>query len=287
MEQPLQPVQASGTEAAIRLRETEEQNSEAENARRMETQERTFVLQQLELQAYRSKRISRLWRTVDICASLIFLPLWLMFWRSISYHKPGLTEHWFVFCFVFFVLMHLARLLTKRTLNKWGKSTREIAWLEDVRSVGALAEALDIDERAFAIQVELALAKLLPRLQASDASLLNERQRLCLYRCLTTQNANKKREFTLTVLKAVEQIGDEKAIPYVEKLLPVLPQPAEQCLSSLRIHAEEQRASSMLLRASSETMCSTDTLLRPANETASTKPQQLLRAATEESPNKV
>lgn len=168
-------------------------------------------------------------------------------------------------------------------------ATRKLAEFEDIRIVGPLAEALEFgDKNMRAIITEEALIKLLPRLQASDAHLLNEDQRACLNRALKGKNT----QLVLAILKAYEQVGDEKALPCVEKLAEGegrsgkderVQAEAIECLPHLKARIEQQRASQTLLRASDAIATPPEVLLRPAEATVSdTPPEQLLRASTQE-----
>jgi len=97
-------------------------------------------------------------------------------------------------------------------------------------------------------------------------------------------------DLTLSVLKALEQIGDESLIPVVEKLAKERPatreaeeiqEAARACLPFLRLHAEDARQAKTLLRAA-DPSASHDAgdLLLPVTETESIlPPEQLLRAA--------
>ena len=162
------------------------------------------------------------------------------------------------------------------------KAASELAEIDDIRAVGPLAESLDIDDRSVRALVQSGLIRLLPRLQASDASLLNATQRACLNRALNGSNE----VLVLSVLKAYEQVGEETALPFVEKLATEtahttrsshITKAAQECREFLRARVERQRASQTLLRGASAIDVAPDTLLRPAQETGS-DPEQLLRA---------
>jgi hypothetical protein len=132
------------------------------------------------------------------------------------------------------------------------------------------------------------LTRLLPRLQASDAHLLNQNRRAALLsRLKTTANT----EFAISILKAYEQIGTEVELSAVEKLADgkglakkkrEVQQAAQECLSYLRVRVEAQRAQQTLLRASSATGTPADVLLRPASGVMETPPDQLLRPTSTE-----
>jgi hypothetical protein len=89
-----------------------------------------------------------------------------------------------------------------------------ITQFDDVRAVGPLAEALEFPHEAVVPVAEKALIRLLPRLKASDVSLLNSAQRACLNLALRGGNT----ELTLAILKAWEQVGDADAISAVQQL---------------------------------------------------------------------
>lgn len=93
-------------------------------------------------------------------------------------------------------------------------AARAILEFDDLRIVGPLAEALDITEDTIGRLAEEELIRLLPRLKASDAHLLDPTQRACLNRALCRGNT----ALTLAILKAWEQVGDTFALTTVERL---------------------------------------------------------------------
>jgi hypothetical protein len=158
-----------------------------------------------------------------------------------------------------------------------------IARFDDVRAVGALAEALEFKDKDVVPMAEKALICLLPRMKASDAALLSPTQRQSLNRALKGKNT----ALTLAILKAWEQVGDARAVEEVEKLaqgrgrggrIPKVVEAAQECLPFLRQSAERQQIGSQLLRAADGNLTPADVLLRPAMPRASTEPpDQLLR----------
>jgi hypothetical protein len=136
-----------------------------------------------------------------------------------------------------------------------------------------------------------ALCRLLPQLRSDHASLLTSDQMQDLLKLLAAGNysenasiASRKAAVMLQALKALEQIGDESAIPVVQNLTSttlnqniMVRQAAEQCLEYLRLNAGRQREMQTLLRASSSAAAAPDTLLRPASSNGETAPEQLLR----------
>jgi hypothetical protein len=166
---------------------------------------------------------------------------------------------------------------------------RKLADARDPSSIGPLAEALEWpDARTQDIAIRT-LTVLLRRARASDAPRISAAQRACLYRRLKWSSVRKprERELMLSLLKALEQIGDQAAIPYVMALLENTGQTsdqkkvieaARQCLPYLQQNAEQINYRSTLLRPSSAAAASPETLLRSA-AASETPAEQLLRPA--------
>jgi hypothetical protein len=170
---------------------------------------------------------------------------------------------------------------------------RLLTEIEDLRVVGALAEALEFQDQKVGELAESSLISLLPRLKASDAGLLDAQQRNCLHRALSRKNSN----LVVAILQSLEQIGDAEAVPYVQKLADghglaardvQIRTAAQHCLPYLQQLAEEQRVRQTLLRASDVTevpIAAPDTLLRPAAGVTVADPQELLRATIATEPS--
>ena len=94
------------------------------------------------------------------------------------------------------------------------KTLAALVKVEDVRIVGALCDVLAFQNPDMKGMAQEALVNLLPRLQASDSNVLNAEQRGHLYAALKGTH----RALVLAILKALEQVGDAKAIPFVEAL---------------------------------------------------------------------
>ena len=172
--------------------------------------------------------------------------------------------------------------------GKQSEAARALAKYDDVRGVGKLAEALEWPEASVQHEAEVALTRLLPRMKASDAGLLDTKQRGNLYGMLKMRHARGHGSFLLAVLDALEQIGDDTAIPIVERLAKSaaytkmqkrVQQRAMDCLPALRVRATDQNANMTLLRASSVSETPADLLLRGAMMSANDAPEQLLRAS--------
>ncbi len=171
------------------------------------------------------------------------------------------------------------------------EAARKLAAHDDVRGVGKLAEALEWPDEATRQIAASALARLLPRLNFSDANLLDARQRAILYKTLRLRDANYSGELQIAILTALQQIGDEEAVPVVQRLAHGLAfsprqkrvrKAAEECLPFLKDRASLTRASQTLLRASSSSEQASQALLRAARNPEETDPAQLLRASLSE-----
>jgi hypothetical protein len=174
-----------------------------------------------------------------------------------------------------------------------------LAEADDVRAIGPLAEALEFPPTELQFELrrraQQALTRLLPRLQASDVGLLNAYQRGCLYRALGRSMQSELSPddealaFILAILKALEQVGDRKAIPAVRQLLKARPawsgerleqihEAAESCLQFLQARTDQEAKGQELLRASRMPGATPETLLRAAQGAGPTPPEQLLRS---------
>lgn len=132
------------------------------------------------------------------------------------------------------------------------------------------------------------LKRLLPQLHAGDAQTWTPGQYGALLKLLAVLPKDKdlkNTELALSVLKALEQIGDARAIPAVEVLAyssphsvsPQVQQAAGECLPYLRQRAGEQRQAQTLLRPTQPSTTG-ENLLRPAAQTTPQTPdEQLLR----------
>lgn len=166
--------------------------------------------------------------------------------------------------------------------NKQKNVTRALARFDDIRTVGAFVEALEFPDKDIVAMAEQKLTELLPRLQASDASLLNKEQREILNRQLAKSDGL----IVKSILSAYEQVGDNAAIPAVSKLargegkggkMPQYQSAAQSCLQFLEIRSKQQEQAQTLLRAANGNVTAPDMLLRPAHATADTQSETLLR----------
>jgi len=157
-------------------------------------------------------------------------------------------------------------------------TVRALIRLQDRQAIGPLVEALDIEDSPLRLLVAEALTGLLPHLHASDACLLTDSQRGRLYRVLQRCSETARRpgyrlapnrlraqqtstlvELTIAILKAMEQVGDEKALPYVERMascpayspaMERVRRAAQDCLPFLQMLIAQTAAIQTLLRPS-------------------------------------
>jgi HEAT repeat protein len=147
------------------------------------------------------------------------------------------------------------------------------------RAVGVLAIALRDGDAAVQRVAEQALRDLLPRVQASDAPYITAEQMAALLELAELGNGRMQS----ALLKALEQIGDEQAIPVVEYLAdngsPSVRDQARECLPYLteRVRLAHEQATLLRGSASPAIAAAPEQLLRPASATETSHPEQLLR----------
>jgi hypothetical protein len=156
------------------------------------------------------------------------------------------------------------------------------------RAVGVLAIALRDGDYTVQRVAEQALRDLLPRVRASDAAYIDREQMNALLALadvdVTNTPAARSAHMQTALLKALEQIGDERAIPAVENLAvngasTAVRQLASECLPHLAERVRLAQAQSTLLRGSASPALATasEQLLRPASGEPTTPAEQLLR----------
>ena len=116
------------------------------------------------------------------------------------------------------------------------------------------------------------LMELLPRLTPADAALFSDAQRQNFHRALADTNT----DLVTIVLKALEKIGDGRAVPYVARLAagkgrarvdPQVLYAAQRCLPILQARALYDTANHTLLRSASPPPANGEQLLRSAHDT--------------------
>ena len=156
---------------------------------------------------------------------------------------------------------------------------------DDVRIVGALADMLAWpDPRDWPKAME-GLMRVLPWLKASDSHLLSQSQRSILYRLLVIGQARKHGRYMVTLLRALEQIGDDSSIAPVRRLAQStartaseteVKRAAEECLRALQERVGRGDVPHTLLRAASNAAPET-ALLKPAGAAGNAEVDLLLR----------
>jgi hypothetical protein len=139
----------------------------------------------------------------------------------------------------------------------------------DVRAIGPLLEALSYADMDGIPQY--ALMELLPRLAPADAALFSDKQRQNFHRALTDTNT----DLVTLVLKALEKIGDGRAVPHVARLAagegraridPQVLYAAQHCLPVLEARSVYDSANHTLLRPTSPPPADGEQLLRSVQE---------------------
>ncbi len=173
-------------------------------------------------------------------------------------------------------------------------ATEVIAQFDDVRYVPDLVDALAYSDKHMNGVAVAALTNLLPRLPASDSERLDSEQRKLLHRWLTIKN--KESALVQAILKALEQIGDERDLPSVQKMAEreastqrekTLREAARQCLPYVEQRAEKNRVANTLLRAATASGPNMESLLRPVASSPRTDYEDLLRPAESAASNTI
>ncbi|HLV78869.1 MAG TPA: hypothetical protein VKT32_01270 [Chthonomonadaceae bacterium] len=133
-----------------------------------------------------------------------------------------------VFLVVSYALMRLLGHFAAPMTRLERRAAHAIAHFDDVRAVGPLMTAYmtGFFDNAFFVRLfsrretqqqflATRLKELLPRMKSGDVSLLSAQQRQGLYNAVIL---SEDAELVRAILKALEQIGDSRALPYVEKL---------------------------------------------------------------------
>jgi hypothetical protein len=171
-------------------------------------------------------------------------------------------------------------------------AAKALAKYEGIEGVSPLLEALEIPDKDVHRSVTECLTRVLPKMHASDSDLLTADARKVLRKQLAatpkSDDRYKSDQFVEATLKALEQVGDESFIEWVERLAEgggygnsfTVREAAKECLPALRQRAENDRLSHDLLRASAATASrDPDELLRAAESAGATDSSALLRAS--------
>ncbi len=237
----------------------------AEIARKKRAVDETMALLLHETRAMRSRRRHKMALRLLLC-SVVFLTFF-------HWHQHVFSWYWI------FQVSGGGWWMADKAANARKDAARMLTQAEDPRAVGVLAVALRDGDAPVQQLAETALLKLLPQVRASHAGYVDADQMAALLSIAHGDDASLK----VALLRALEQIGDSRAIPTVEHLLrdnwKIVRNQAEQCLPYLRERARRARESATLLRASHPAASSLPAqLLRPANDSSrSNQASELLR----------
>lgn len=232
-------------------------------ARKKRGVEDTMALLMREIHAARQKRIRRILGTIALVIVVIGL---------VTLHIQAGGFGWMLF------KLFGALWVADKAVGVRRNAARTLGEAGDPRAVGVLAIAQRDGDALVRRGAEEALLKLLPRVRAGDAAYITEKPMQALLSLLETGND----PLRIALLRALEQIGDERAIPYVNSLIvfgsPPVRRQAEQCQPYLEERARRARESATLLRASSAAAVITDPnhLLRPSYPSAPQTPKEHL-----------
>ena len=109
----------------------------------------------------------------------------------------------------------LTRLMVSR---RQSDALRQLTGSDDLRAIGPLTIALNWPEISLRNAAAVALTRLLPRLQAADATLLDDSTRSRLYRHMMKSKTMTQQHLALAILKSLEQAGDSSTVHYVRTL---------------------------------------------------------------------
>lgn len=228
------------------------------------------------------KRWHTMHRRLKVSKYALFIALCLLYGRWCG-HPPSVG--WTLMILLLLDICFTTLYLNKRRAFQQGMSLA-LSRFEDLTLVGPLLVLYSGISESKQL-IEPTLIRLLPRFQATDAALLKTWQRERLYReldmCSSRLIGNSVNvELMIAILKALEQIGDEKALKHVEPLVikaknPRVREAAQACLPFLQERVHQQRLGNILLRPS-DTAIVSEELVRPVAYNNDNEPAQLLRA---------
>ena len=171
--------------------------------------------------------------------------------------------------------------------SRCDKMVMPLQYLDDVTCIGALLDVISFDAPTLISGTEDSLdvpSRSTPRVAGTPPE---ENQRDTLYSLLRSGNTGwddyRHVTLNLAILKALEQVEDKEAIPYVERMVKdtqyaEVRVAARECLGFLRQRAEQQSVSGTLLRPSDVENAAPETLLRASVSRLEEAPELLLRA---------
>ncbi len=240
-----------------------------------------LTLSRMEVQHFRRYRRGD-WRTAFLIVAIVYTPIFLLACKL--HARPGVyIFNLYMIVMLYIVLPNIRHLYSGFRPSKARQSIANA--LEDVDSIHFVPVALTLlqDKTADIMPAIYTLLKrLLPQLHVEDTQNWTPEQ----YQKLLALLADRKQEpeLRLSILKALEQIGDARAIPVVEALTafdrdtPILVRrAAADCLPFLQERAVEQRQAQTLLRAAAGNTQGTDLLRGASGANTQTPEEQLLR----------
>jgi hypothetical protein len=285
--QPDESVVCIVRQLGSRKREAQEAAKQTIGQMGPEAVEELLRVLESEARRWESRRRRRVvWLTLMAAAS-VAVP-WLIF--GLPYGEVMRTVAG-LFQMAFGLLGFSTVIWLTRPSRRQKKAAAALAECEDLRVVGPLAQTLAYEDRKVQNVAVSALTRLLPRLRASDADLLDDKQRTRLYNALDWGTPSYEADFLIAILKALEQVGDEKALRCVENRAALEPQDADgrrvqkaatACLPHLRERIEQERVAAILLRPAIAPADLGATLLRPAQGVGDTDSTLLLRPVAED-----
>lgn len=172
----------------------------------------------------------------------------------------------------------------------------QLSRCDRVEAIGPLLSGLGLPSKAFQDVVMNALLALLPRVKSGDVVFLSDDGLLKLYEIVKSANHPLARtlseqydDLLVAILRAIGEVGDERVWEAVLNLATRdvttdsqerIRQAAQECLPRLRERIErleQERVGQHLLRPSNAPEALAEVLVRPAEGSTTTDPQQLLR----------
>lgn len=170
--------------------------------------------------------------------------------------------------------------------HQYRRGIEGLRHLSDVNCLSALLDLL-YSRQDVPHDLRPPLRTMLNQVQASDGFRLNAGHRRKLYAMLGPDKAfwmiRNDNDLKLAILRALEQIGDNEAIPHVERLRTQsqdaeVREAAANCLLFLRQRAEQKSVSGTLLRPSDAENAAPETLLRASISRPEDASDRLLRS---------
>lgn len=207
---------------------------------------------------------------------------------AFAYIAPVIGADWTL---LFLLMLVVVSYLRERTTPAHRAIASLLGEMKDPRFIGPAVEmVLESNVKASNATMNSilrALKRMTRQLRADQSEMLTKKQKQALLTLLQTPYADF--ELMVSILKALEQVGDADAIPVVERLTEQSVEKvriaAEECLGTLRVRARQNEQAQTLLRACANASIAPETLLRPACAVVNeTRREHLLRPLAGESP---